>query len=105
MNKSEKYHQQREAETPREVRLHKKRVDRLQELLFNEEWNALHDSTSEAKKRASGQSPMDSEYTARINAKRESFRVTPLGENGMSQDESSVEFCEMVITELEKIKI
>lgn len=105
MGKAEKYLRQKDVETPPEVRLHKKRVDRLQELLFKEEWDSLHDSSSDANKRASGQNPMDSAYTARINAKRESFKVTPLGENGMPQDDSSKEFCEKIITELESIKI
>lgn len=105
MNKSEKYLQQKEADTPLEVRLHKKRVDRLQELLFKEEWDFLHDSSSDARKRASGHNPMDAEYATRINAKRESLGVTPLGASGMPQDESSKAFCELVITELEQIKI
>lgn len=104
MNKSEKYLRQKEAETPPEIRLHKKRVDRLQELLFKEERDALHDSSTDANKRASGQNPMDSAYTARINAKRESLGITPLAENGLPQDESSKEFCERVVTELEQIK-
>lgn len=90
---------------PPEVRLHKKRVDRLQELLFKEERDFMFDSASEAKERASGQNPMDSAYTARINAKRESFGVTPLGKNGIPSDDSSKEFCEKIITELEQIKI
>lgn len=104
MSKVEKYLRQKEAETPLEIRLHKKRVDKLQELLFKEEWDALHDSSSDANKRVSGQNPMDSVYTARINAKRESFGITPLGKNGMPQDDTSKEFCEKVITELESIK-
>jgi len=105
MSKAEKYLRQKKTETPPEIRLHKKRVDRLQELLFKEEWDALHDSSSDSTKRASGRNPMDSAYTARINGKRESFGVTPLSENGMPQDDSSKEFCEKVITELESIKI
>ena len=104
MNKTEKYLRQKEADMPPEIRLHQKRVDRLQELLFKEEWDALHDSSFDANKRASGQNPMDAEYTARINAKRESFGVSPLGENGIPQDESSKEFCERIITELEQVK-
>ena len=104
MSKAEKYLWQKEAELPPEIRLHQKRVNRLQELLFKEEWDSLHDSASEAGERASGQNPMDSAYTARINSKRESFGVSPLGENGMPQDESSREFCKKVITELESIK-
>lgn len=104
MGKAEKYFQQKESELPSEVRLHKKRVDRLQKLLFKEERDFMFDSASEAKERASGQNPMDATYTDRVNAKRESFRVTPLGENGMPQDDSAKEFCERIITELEQIK-
>ena len=104
MSKAEKYLRQKEADTPLEVRIHKKRVDRLQELLFSEEWDCIHDSTSDANKRTSGENPMDAGYTARINAKRESLGVTPLGASGMPQDDSSKEFCEKIITELESIK-
>ena len=104
MNRVEKYHRQKELNTPPEIRLHKKRVDKLLMLLFGEEWDFMFDSSVDCKRRASGQNPMDAEYTARINAKRESFGISPLGENGMPQDESSKEFCERIIMELEQIK-
>ena len=104
MNKAEKYLRQKEAETTPEARLHQKRVEKLQQLLFKEEWDFMFDSSVDAKNRAAGKNPMDSEYTARMNAKRISFQVTPLGENGTAQDESAKEFCEKVISELEAIK-
>lgn len=105
MNKAERYHQGQDAGTSPEKRLHQKRVKGLQELLFSEEWDFMADSTSDAQKRAAGVNPADSDYTSKVNGKRELFGVTPLAENGMPQDESSLRFCEKVIAKLNSIKI
>ena len=104
MNRVEKYHRQKEASTPPETLLIEKRTAKLQQFLFSEEWDFMYDSRAEAEDRKKGISPMSAEYIARVNAKRESFGISLLAENGNPKDKSSLAFCERIITELESIK-
>lgn len=105
MNKAEKYHHEQEVNTPPEKLLHQKRVKKLQEVLFPEEWDFMTDSASDAKKRTAGVNPADSGYTSKVNGKRELFGISLLSENGMPQDKSSRDFCDSLVAELEAIQI
>ena len=51
--------------------------------LFPEEYDNQLDSISDAADRRRGIIPMNAEYTAKVNARREELGVSPLGLNGM----------------------
>jgi len=51
--------------------------------LFPEESDNQLDSISDATNRRRGINPMNAEYTAKVNARREELGVSPLGPNGM----------------------
>lgn len=70
---------------------------KLQLILFDEEWDFMCDSRSDARARSRGESPMNQSYRDRIYKKRTSLGVTPLSESGHRQDDSSMKFCEAII--------
>ncbi|WP_018403514.1 hypothetical protein [Marinobacter gelidimuriae] len=57
--------------------------------LFPEESDNQLDSISDAADRRRGINPMNPEYAAKVNARREELRVTPLGKNGMPTADDS----------------
>ena len=57
--------------------------------LFPEESDNQLDSISDAAGRRRGINPMNAEYAAKVNARREELKVTPLGKNGMPTADDS----------------
>jgi len=56
---------------------------------FPEEYDNQLDSISDAADRRRGINPMNAEYTAKVNARREELKVTPLGKNGIPTADDS----------------
>ncbi|WP_223883427.1 5' nucleotidase, NT5C type [Arenibacter lacus] len=79
-------------------------VKNLRLALFGEEYDFMGDSGADSKDRSKGISPMSQEYTDRVNKKRETFGVSPLGEAGYAQDNSSLLFCEEVVRHTKNYK-
>ena len=59
--------------------------------LFPEEYDFMMDSIADAGDRRRGKNPMSSDYTEKVNARRTTFGVPPLGPNGLPTDNSSWE--------------
>lgn len=57
--------------------------------LFPEEYDHMMDSISDAKDRRRGINPISADYTTKVNTRRDGLGVSPLGDNGMSIDNSS----------------
>ncbi len=45
---------------------------------------------------------MSEDYTNKVQEKRQAIGVSPLGENGLAQDNSSLHYCETVVYTLKK---
>ena len=98
MNRVEKELAKKRAELCEEIGEEKVReMERAQSLarsihkeMFPEEYDFMMDSISDAQDRRRGINPMSAEYTAKVNARRSELGVTPLGENGMPTDNSSL---------------
>ncbi len=64
--------------------------------LFPEIYDMQGDSISDAKMRRQGKSPMNAEYTARVNEKRRRLGFLALGENSLPVD-STLQYCRDLI--------
>ena len=70
-----------------------KNAKKLHLALFSEEYDSMDDSYADSCDRNSGKNPMNQEYQAKVNRKRELLEVSPLSSGGLSADESAMEFC------------
>jgi len=70
-----------------------KNAKKLHLALFSEEYDYMGDSYADSCDRNSGKNPMNQEYQAKVNRKRELLEVSPLSSGGLSADESAMEFC------------
>lgn len=64
--------------------------------LFPEIYDMQGDSISDANMRRQGKSPMNAEYTEKVNEKRRRLGFLPLGENGLPVD-SALQYCKDLI--------
>ncbi len=74
-----------------------KRARDLEFQLFPENYDQVYDSLSDSKMRQQGKNPMSAEYIAKVNECRAKLGVTPLGENGLPVDNSTLEYCRDLI--------
>ena len=60
---------------------------------FEEEYDFMLDSISDANERAMGKNPMSKEYIEKINAKRAALGVSPLSKSGMPTSDDTRDMC------------
>lgn len=75
-------------------------VSWLHAFLFEEEYDSMSDSHADAKDRARGVNPMDSDYQSQIAGKRAALKVPPLNAAGNATGTESRELCEKLIAEI-----
>jgi 5'(3')-deoxyribonucleotidase len=72
-------------------------VDRLQSILFSEEWDFVYDEGRDKQEREKGINPMSDEYIQRITLKRKRFGLPALNSAGNAVNHSSYELSKRII--------
>jgi len=99
-----KYKAAREGLTPEEIealnkkeeeeRLAQEMVNKLHHELFPEEYDFMYDDHVACSDRDKGINPMNNSYILKVNQRRQSMGIAPLGENGMPDANSkSWQYC------------
>ncbi len=74
-----------------------KNAKELHLALFSEEYDYMFDSYADSQDRNSGKNPMNQEYQAKVNRKRELLGVSLISSGGSPTDNSAMEFCKREI--------
>jgi len=97
-----KYKEARKGKSPEEIKALDAR-DRMEKMIgtlarkihaenFPEEYDRMYDSIQDSKDRASGKNPMNRDYIAKVNARREERGFDNLAENGNSPNDKTYEW-------------